>query len=176
MAFGEDVFRVKKAIYIINGTGGAGKDTVCEMAAKVCRVRNVSSIAPIVEIARFAGWDGVKTKEARRLLSRLKAAFTEYNDLSHRYCMQQAESFLAGEEQLLFLHVREPEEIERLKKELGPICRTLLVRRPGISGQRLGNRSDDEVEDYPYDSILENDTDLEGLARKVEKFFAEFKE
>lgn len=167
---------MKKSIYIINGTGGAGKDTVCEMAGTLCRTRNVSSITPIVEIARFAGWDGVKTNEARRLLSRLKDAFTEYSDLSYRYCLRQAEEFLAGPERLMFLHVREPEEIDRLKQALGPVCRTLLVRRNGVSGQPLGNRSDDGVEDYHYDIILENDSDLESLKQKVEKIFAEFRE
>ncbi len=159
-----------KAIFIINGTGGAGKDTVCEMAAVRCSVRNVSSITPIVEIARFAGWDGVKTKEARRLLSRLKEAFTEYNDLSYQYCLQQAREFLNGDEQLMFLHVREPEEIERLRQALGPDCHTLLVRRPSVSGNAFGNRSDDEVEQYHYDTVIENDSSLEALRHKVESF------
>ena len=72
---------MEKAVFVINGTGGVGKDTVCEMAAALCPVRSVSSITPIVEIARSAGWDGVKTPASRRLLSRLKDAFTEYNDL-----------------------------------------------------------------------------------------------
>ena len=145
-----------KAIFIINGTGGAGKDTVCEMAAVHCSVRNVSSITPIVEIARFAGWDGVKTKEARRLLSRLKEAFTEYNDLSYQYCLRQAREFLNGD--------------ERLRQALGPDCHTLLVRRPSVSGNALGNRSDDEVEQYHYDTVIENDGSLEALRHKVESF------
>lgn len=167
---------MEKTIFIINGRGGVGKDTICEMAGKLCRVRNVSSITPIVEIARYAGWDGVKTPEARRLLSRLKEAFTEFNDLSHQYCLKQVADFLEGEERLLFLHVREPEEIERLKRELGSNCRTLLVRRKGISGQLLGNRSDDEVETFQYDVVLENDSDLKALEEKVGKIFAEFRE
>lgn len=166
---------MEKAIYIINGKGRAGKDTVCEMAAELCRVRNVSSITPIVEIAKFAGWDGVKTNEARRLLSRLKEVFTEYNDLSHQYCLAQAREFLAGEERLMFIHIREPEEIERLKQELGGVCHTLLVRRAGVSEQKLGNRSDDGVEDYAYDAVIENDGSLDDLRDKVGKFFAEFR-
>lgn len=83
---------------------------------------------------------------------------------------------MEGEERLLFLHVREPEEIERLKRELGSNCRTLLVRRKGISGQLLGNRSDDEVETFQYDVVLENDSDLKALEEKVGKIFAEFRE
>lgn len=161
---------MEKTVFIINGTGGAGKDTVCEMFATLCPTRSVSSITPIVEIARFAGWDGVKTREARRLLSRLKEAFTEYNDLSFRYCVQQVQTFLESEDQLLFLHVREPEEIERLRKAIGPRCRTLLVRRSGVSGHPLGNRSDDEVEMYHYDAVIENNGTLADLSAKVKKF------
>ena len=57
---------MEKAVFIINGTGGVGKDTVCEMAAALCPTRSVSSITPIVEIARSAGWDGVKTHRRNR--------------------------------------------------------------------------------------------------------------
>ncbi len=163
-----------KAVFIINGTGGVGKDTVCEMAAALCPVRSVSSITPIVEIARSAGWDGVKTPASRRLLSRLKDAFTEYNDLPFRYCMQQVEEFLAGSERLMFLHVREPREIERLRQAVGPCCHTLLVRRPGVSGQLLGNPSDDGVEGYQYDAVIENDGGLDELREKVADFVAAF--
>ena len=68
---------MRKQVFIINGQGGVGKDTICNCAAQYFRVRNVSSITPIVEIARFAGWDGQKTLAARRLLSQLKQAFTD---------------------------------------------------------------------------------------------------
>ena len=163
---------MEKAVFIINGTGGVGKDTVCEMAAALCPVRSVSSITPIVEIARSAGWDGVKTPASRRLLSRLKDAFTEYNDLPFRYCMQQVEEFLAGSERLMFLHVREPREIERLRQAVGPCCHTLLVRRPGVSGQLLGNPSDDGVEDFSYDYIYHNDKPLEEARADFLDFFA----
>ena len=84
---------MEKQVFIINGKGGVGKDTVCSCAAQFYRVRNISSITPIVEIARFAGWNGEKTLAARRMLSQLKAVFTEFNDLSFTYCMQQYRAF-----------------------------------------------------------------------------------
>ena len=40
-------------IYVINGSGGTGKDTVCDITAKYYKVRNISSITPIVEIAKL---------------------------------------------------------------------------------------------------------------------------
>lgn len=165
---------MRKQVFIINGQGGVGKDTICNCAAQYFRVRNVSSITPIVEIARFAGWNGEKTLAARRLLSQLKQAFTEFNDLSFQYCMDAYRAFMESDDDLLFLHVREPAEIERLKQAIGPDCRTLLVRRSDRPAQQYGNRSDDEVEAYPYDLYFDNHPPLDTLPLRVKKFFEDF--
>lgn len=162
-----------KRVIIVNGRGGVGKDTICAAAASYYRVRNISSITPIVEIARFAGWDGKKDPAARRLLSRLKDAFTEWGDLSFSYCMQQYVAFLESDEQILFVHIREPEEIARFCDAVGPTCRTLLVRRAAVEGEApLGNRSDDSVAQYRYDYYFDNDGPLPRLAGSVRDFFA----
>lgn len=53
----------------------------------------------------------------------LKEVFTEYNDLSFSYCMQQLAAFRASdEEQILFVHIREPEEIARFRQAAGEGC------------------------------------------------------
>ena len=62
-----------KQVFIINGSGGVGKDTVCSAAAQSWKVQNISSITPILQVAKAAGWDGTKTPAARRFLSQLKA-------------------------------------------------------------------------------------------------------
>lgn len=162
---------VRKQVFIINGRGGVGKDTVCNCVAQYCRVRNISSITPITQIARFAGWSGEKTLAARRMLSQLKAVFTEYNDLSFRYCMEQYQLFCESEEDVLFIHVREPEEIARLKNTIGKDCRTLLIRRDDENATQYGNRSDDEVEQYAYDLYFQNEPPLQTLPERVWKFF-----
>ena len=163
---------MKKQVFIINGRGSVGKDTVCNCVAQYCRVRNISSITPIVEIARFAGWSGEKTLAARKMLSQLKQVFTEYNDLSFRYCMEQYQQFCAcSDEEILFIHVREPEEIARLKAAIGRGCRTLLIRRKDEHVTQYGNRSDDEVEQYSYDLYFQNEPPLETLPERVWSFF-----
>lgn len=160
-----------KHVFIINGRGGVGKDTVCDLAARFYKVRNISSITPIVRIARFAGWDGRKTLAARRMLSQLKEVFTEFSDLSFQYCRDQYREFLTTDEELLFIHIREPEEIARLQKAIGPSCRTLLIRRAALGQTAFGNRSDDGVENFSYDLYFDNDMPLEELPEAVEKFF-----
>lgn len=165
---------MKKRVFIINGSGGVGKDTICAVAARFWRTRNISSITPILAVARAAGWDGVKTPAARRLLSQLKEACTAYNDLSFTYCMEQYHAFIQGNEQLLFVHIREPEEIVRFQQAVGDGCESILVRRPSLEAARgrLGNRSDDGVTDYCYDHVFDNDMPLDILPERVRAFFA----
>ena len=157
-----------KLVVIINGSGGVGKDTVCEAAAAFWKTRNISSITPILQVARAAGWDGVKTPASRRFLSELKQSCSEFNDLPFRYCAEQLEAFRRSDEQLLFVHIREPEEIARFRESAGEECRTLLVTRPAMEQARgaLGNRSDDGVAGYQYDRVFVNDGALRGLAEK----------
>ena len=42
---------MRKAVIIINGNGGVGKDTLCEFAGAAYRTQNISSVTPIKEIA-----------------------------------------------------------------------------------------------------------------------------
>ena len=122
-----------KQVFIINGSGGVGKDTVCSAAAQSWKVQNISSITPILQVAKAAGWDGTKTPAARRFLSQLKADCTEFNDLPFRYCTEQLQIFAENDAELLFVHIREPEEIERFRQTAGVNCTTILVRRPTLS-------------------------------------------
>ena len=103
-----------KQVFIINGSGGVGKDTVCSAAAQSWKVQNISSITPILQVAKAAGWDGTKTPAARRFLSQLKADCTEFNDLPFRYCTEQLQIFAENDAELLFVHIREPEECKEL--------------------------------------------------------------
>ena len=85
---------MKKITIIINGKGGAGKDTMCEMAAKHFRTMNVSSIDPIKKIASQNGWNGEKDDKSRKFLADLKKIFTDYNDLPTEYFSINSEATL----------------------------------------------------------------------------------
>ena len=175
---------MKKTIVVINGRGGCGKDTICEIAAKYCRVRNVSSITPIKDLASHAGWNGEKDPKSRKMLADLKQLFTEYNDLCNSYILSEAREFLAADEELMFVHIREGSEIEKfvnsareLLTSLGQAdscdCKTLLVSRvtEGYSNEALGNAADDCVNDYGYDLHYENSA---STLEYLEKDFAEY--
>ena len=162
---------MKKIVIVINGAGGVGKDTLCEFAEKHFSVMNISSITPIKEIATMCGWNGEKTDKARKFLSDLKALSIEFNDYPTVWATEKYKEFLSSENDIMFVHIREPEEISKFVSATDGAAKTLLVR----GGERMkktnyGNVSDDGVENYSYDYYFINDKSLE----EAEASFVEF--
>ena len=165
---------MKKTVFVINGSGGVGKDTLCEMAAKRYRICNVSSITPIKEIALLCGWDGEKTDRARKFLSDLKSLTTDFNDFPTEWIYKKYLDFLNSDDDIMFVHIREGAEIEKFVKKTEGKAKTLLIR----GGERFaktrqgayGNASDDLVENYNYDYYFVNDKPLE----ETEELFCSF--
>ena len=151
---------MEKTVIVINGRGGVGKDTLCDAAALRYKVMNVSSITPIKNIALANGWDGGKDAKSRKFLSDLKQLFTEYNELPTIYLYNCYEEFMAGDGELMFVHIREPKEIDKFKERIPTRCVTLLVEREQMSAD-WGNASDDEVNCYEYDYVYQNNRPLE---------------
>ena len=151
-----------KLTIVINGMGGVGKDTLCRFAAERYKTENISSITPIKELAAVCGWQGEKTDRARKFLSDLKALTAEYNDYPTNYLLARYREFLSSEDELLFVHIREPGEIEKFVRQTEGGAVTLLIRGGArFSRSAYGNASDDGVEDYPYDFVFVNDRPLD---------------
>lgn len=152
---------MKKTAIVINGKGGVGKDTLCELAAKHFKVMNVSSITPIKEIAELCGWQGEKTDKARKFLSDLKRLTIDYNDFPTVWAKARYDEFMSSSDEFMFLHVREPEEIAKFVKASSGEAKTLLIRGGGrMKKESYGNVSDDCVENYSYDFYFTNDKTL----------------
>ena len=158
----------QKTIIVINGKGGTGKDTLCASLAEVWPVMTVSAIDPIKEIARQHGWMGEKDDRARRFLAELKQTFVNYNDLPTRYLRGKTEEFLSGDGEILFVHIREADQIDAYKAAILPArCVTLLVTRGEIDKtHHYGNPADDEVFNYSYDYVFENDAPIEESSKR----------
>lgn len=152
-----------KVVIVMNGSGGVGKDTLCEGVANRFPVKIVSSVDPIKKIATMGGWKGEKNDAGRLLLVRLKQAFVDYNDLPLQYLKEEYTSFLQGEEAVMFVHIREPHEIDKFKREVP--CKTILVTRDGA--KKWNNQVDSGVLNYTYDYTFPND---DGLDVSIEKF------
>ena len=160
-----------KKVIVINGSGDVGKDTICKVVGNHYKVMNVSSVDPIKKIASENGWDGKKNEKSRKFLADLKRLFVEYNDLPQRYLLEKYQEFMNGSDDILFVHIREPEEIAKFKNSVGEGCFTLLIRGRETAKKDWKNSSDDNVEKYSYDFYYENKKPLEELEIDFMSFF-----
>lgn len=165
---------MKNKIVIINGTGGSGKDTFVEYCKEHMTVFNHSSVDIIKQAASIIGWDGKKDDKSRKFLSDLKALVTEYNDGCFKYMKEMVETFtnVETDDCILFLHIREPEEIKRVVDEFGAI--TLLITNSNVEDITT-NESDRRVYEYKYDYIVDNSGSLQDLAEKAYEFICSLK-
>jgi hypothetical protein len=145
-------------VVIVNGRGGVGKDTLCNSVGSVFRTASISSIDPIKKIAQEYGWKGEKDERSRKFLADLKQVFIDYNDLPTTYILRKYTRFLQNKKDILFVHIREGSEIDKLKKKIKIPCVTILIRSDREKG--WGNTSDDNVEAYAYDIYFDNNKPL----------------
>lgn len=159
---------MNKQVIIINGTGGSGKDTFVRFCSEFAKVTNISSVDKVKEAAKIlVGWNGEKNEKARKLLVDLKQLSIKYNDYPTKYIQEQYKIFEKSDSQYLFIHIREIEEIEKIKKLLN--AKTLLVLNPRVA-LITSNSSDANVYKYEYDYKIENSGSLEDLKQKAKEF------
>jgi hypothetical protein len=153
-----------KKVIVINGSGGSGKDTFVDLCREqaACPVINLSTVDSIKQVAvSHFGWDGNKDEKGRQLLSDLKDAWTKYCQGPFFEMTGIVERFKAG---LIFLHVREPEEIGHFKAFYGPTCTTLLIQR---DIDVPDNHADRLVACYDYDTVIHNNGTIDSLRCKA---------
>ena len=160
---------MNKMIVIINGSGGCGKDTVVSIFSKYKNVENVSSIDVIRECARMLGCNS-KTEEDRLFLSNLKQLSSDFYNHPVVYMSSKIDNFILSDNDIIFLHIREPEEIKEIVniyKDFIP-TKTMLVVRDSVKHIN-SNKSDAEVYDFDYDITIHNDHDLKSLELKIKE-------
>lgn len=173
-------FRNTKRIVIINGKGRSGKDTFVYMVKNYISAENYSSIDLIKKVAKQLGYDNGKTMKDRKFLSDLKVLATEYNDAPYNDIINKILRFMYcknNKNQLLFIHVREPKEIQRLL-DFGKMNKidmsTLLIIRDEIENNTYGNMADDNVNDFIYDYYVYNNESLQDLNNEVLEYLSGF--
>lgn len=154
---------MNKQIFIINGSGGVGKDTFVSLISNNIATMNFSSVDKVKEIARIIGWTGGKTERDRKFLSDLKLLCTDYNDMPFNSMSEKVKEFVESNAIMLFLHIREPEEIEKAKNAFN--AKTILVKRDSVK-QITSNMADGNVFKYNYDIVINNDKGIEELEQK----------
>ena len=163
---------MEKITIAINGVGGCGKDTIVNFTRQICKVQNTSSITPILDVAKFCGWDGVKTDKSRKFLADLKQLLTDYNEMPLNYLLEEQQKFINGDDDVMFVHIREPHEIEKFKNYSKTKTYALLITpRDELVGKVYGNTSDDNVSNYNYDFTFANNKPLDIIEQEWIEFF-----
>lgn len=156
-----------KRIFILNGSGGVGKDTFVDLVSNYIPTIHFSSVTKVKEIAKAIGWDGGKTEKDRKFLSDLKILCTEYNNLPFNSMKEMVAEFLDGDANALFIDIREPNEIEIAKQAFN--AETVLVKRDSVT-HITSNMADANVYNYQYDHIIENNGSIKDLDNTAKKF------
>lgn len=140
---------------------------------------NISTIDCVKNIAKMFNWNGEKSEKDRKMLSDLKDLMTVYNDYPFKRITAQITDWLRYDKtrpndmydhSFLFVHCREPKEIERIKNQFPNDTFTLLVQNPKVA-KVTGNHADKEVENYNYDFTVVNDSDLRALRKVAIDFY-----
>ena len=163
---------MNKQILIVNGMARSGKDTFAEYLGDITSVKKYSSIDRVKAIARLCGWRGDKTEKDRKFLSDLKVLTSEYSDMPFKDITDMVRTFNnpANHSKVLIIDIREPQEIERAKRDFG--AKTVLIKNDRVE-MITSNMADAGVFDYEYDYVIENNGSLEEFRETVYKFWRE---
>lgn len=116
----------------------------------------------------MVGWDGTKDEMSRKFLSDLKILTTNYNDMPFKAMKTVVDDFIRDDKhKVLFLHIREPEEIERVRKLFN--AKTVLILRDSVKHIKT-NVADANVFEYKYNFTVENHGTMEELRSKAHNF------
>ena len=165
-------------LIIVNGMPTSGKSTFVEFCInKLGRWgREISTVDFVKDIAKQAGWNGEKNLKNRKFLSDLKDLLTEWGDVPYKKIEEAYNDFnfelnqygVEGHRAFLFVHCREPEEIQKFKDKLN--AKTVLIRRAAVENKEQSNHADSEVFNFDYDITIENNGNLKELRSKAEGF------
>lgn len=173
-------------VFIINGSGGSGKDTFCNYIKQLasekdrfCHVESIYTSTPAKQWAKKMGWDGSKLPCDRRFLCNLKDMLDYWNNATYNHIKDYFSSYYVTQfyhcynKSILFIHAREEKDIVWIKNyclNKGIPCKSILIKRPNTT--KKGNHADDNVEQYiNYDYTILNKGTLEDFKKKAQDFF-----
>lgn len=160
-------------VLIINGSGCSGKDTFVDQLEQLTSVYRYSTIDTIKGIAEaHFGWDGEKNVKGRKLLSDLKIASIEYNDMPHnemKKIIGYAEQ--SGQYDIFTCIIRDISEIEKAINDIALKDKiiTILITSDRTKNNTYGNVADDNVMNYIYDYYIDNSGTIEDLKESAKQ-------
>lgn len=177
---------MKTRVIIINGVPTAGKDTFVQMVADYCNIDesanvfNISSVEPIKDMLVGFGWNGDKSDSIRDIIASIKKLWiaTQNGPTTFLFTnIYQYHMMHADEDNIIFCHVREPIEIDKLvnifagMEIMGIEARTILVDRTSAhSDTSISSDDIENITNYKYDSYIYNNGTLDHLKEMARNF------
>ena len=175
---------MNQTVIVINGAPRSGKSTFVKMAkrhfSKIHHgsVAEYSSMDIIKKIAsRYFGWKKTKEVADRKMLSDMKDIAIEYNDLPFKWLREEVyKQFGNWNKKVIFLHVREPQEIEKLRRYFTEktnysfLSLFISNSKAEEESKKFRNTGDSNVKDYPYDVYIPNEGTLKDFRNKAKDF------
>ncbi len=163
-----DDIKINTTVIVINGYPRSGKDEFVKIAKNIYHVIQKSTVDTVKKVAKIFGWSGNKNKNSRKMLSDLKMFYTEYFNGPYIECIDLI-SNSNGVYDFVFLHIREPEEIDTIRifcidNDIKFI--SLFIDRD-ISEKNHLSKSDTQVNEYYYDYYISNNGTLNEYKEKV---------
>ena len=162
---------------VINGSAGSGKDTFVRYVSYNTDliIENVSTIDPIKSAMSHLGWDGVKSENSRLMMVEMKQLWIKHYNGSFEFAKEIYNTYQKRKD-IVFIHCREPIEIEKIVNGLDNVKTLLIKNNTGLSIP-YKNGADDIVDNYmSYDYIINNNGNLDDLEKDAIKFVDDLKE
>lgn len=178
-----------KIVAVINGKPTAGKDELIKRCRIVIKdhdiplhIHNVSSVDGVKEAAKILGWNGVKDDDSRNALSDLKVLSEKVwngpNKYMQKYIEDIPEQVLPEYTDIVFLHVREIENINAIVKictEIEVPVTTIYVDRDvEVTAKNIGDANTLSPDFYEYQHVISNDGTKMDLLFKAESLLDSF--
>ena len=157
----------KTKLFILNGSARCGKGTFVSVLKNRFSVFESSTVDVIKDVCKKLGWNGIKDDKGRLALSDFKDLATKHFDHSYNYIKGIIDFCNVNNIDILTVDSREPEEIERFVKDFG--FKTILIKRNNFK-HVPNNHADQNVEDYTYDYVIENNGTLEEYYKIINDF------
>lgn len=182
-----------RKLIITNGTGGAGKDTFCNMITSLLLTKNLTVLkASYVDDTRsmLKEWFGIdtsaKTDKDRQLLASVNKALEVYDDVPFKNCCHLIDDMFCdfteidpydyqgkdSEFDVIFLDVRDPIVIDKFKNMYNNVYAVLIDN----GKTNIATTEDANVRNYRYDYIIANTGSLDYLLSQAENFVSNISE
>lgn len=176
----KDIIEHKLKVCCISAKARHGKDTAAAMLAEYLENKGkkvlITHYADLLKFIckNYFGWDGEKDEAGRTLLQRIGTDVIGKEKPSYwaKFIVEILKFFEREWDFVLIPDCRYPIEVSTMEDNFDTVV--LRIERPGfesnLTEEQKKHASEVMMDDYPFDAVLYNDSDLATFKDKVEWF------